>query len=102
MSSTQIQKRILRTASCDWQICQLSPSIVSAATNTCCGDKRGKLCLPWRGYGADDSRAAQRFHFRSRAKRERFVARIQMTTREKTHRTKANWDEVRWVKKAST
>ena len=65
-SSAPIRKRISRTASCAWQICRLSPSIASAATNTCCGGKRDRLCLRWSRYGAaSDSRAVQPFHFRS-------------------------------------
>jgi hypothetical protein len=64
MSPAPILKWISWTASCASPICRLSPLIVSAATNTCCGGKRGKLCLHWSRYGAaDDSRADQPFHF---------------------------------------
>ena len=38
-------KKRSRTASCASQSCQLIPSIASAATNICCGGKRGRLCL---------------------------------------------------------
>ena len=65
-SSAPIRKRISRTASCAWQICRLAPSIASAATNTCCGGKRDRLCLRWSCCGAaSDRRAVQPFHFRS-------------------------------------
>ena len=40
--------------------------IASLATNTCCGDKRGRLCLRWSRCGAaSDSRPARPFHSRS-------------------------------------
>ena len=65
MSSAPTQIPLSRTASCASQICRLSPSIASAATNTCCGAKRDKLCLRWSRYGvAGDSRAGQPCHFR--------------------------------------
>jgi hypothetical protein len=65
-SSVPIRKRISPTASCAWQICRRAPSIVSAATNTCCGGKRDRLCLRWSRCGAaSDSRAVQPFHSRS-------------------------------------
>ena len=65
MNSVPIQKRVSRTASCASQICRLSPSIVSAATNTRCGGKRDRLCLRWSRCGAaSDSRAVQPFHSR--------------------------------------
>jgi hypothetical protein len=66
MSLAPIQKRISRTAFCASQICRLSPWIVSAAANTCCGGKRGKLYLRWSRYGAAiDSRTVQPFRSRS-------------------------------------
>jgi hypothetical protein len=43
MTSAPIQKPISRTAFCAWQICRLSPFIVSAVANTCCGGKRDKF-----------------------------------------------------------
>ena len=59
-------KRISPTASCAWQICRLAPWIASAATNTCCGGKRDRLCLRWSRCGAaSERRSAQPFHSRS-------------------------------------
>jgi hypothetical protein len=59
-------KRISPTASCAWQMCRLALSIASAATNTCCGGKRDRLCLRWSRYSAaSERRPAQPFHFRS-------------------------------------
>src|SRR5262249_21634554 len=53
------------------QICDVDTAVLgrpndgSAATNTCSGGKRDKLCLRWSRYGAaGDNRAAQPFHFR--------------------------------------
>ena len=58
-------KTLSPAASCAWQICRLAPSIASAATNTCCGGKRDRLCLRWSCCGAaSERRAAQPFHFR--------------------------------------
>ena len=65
-SSAPIRKRISPTASCVWQIYRLAPSIASAATNTCCGGKRDRLCFRWsRWSAASERRAVQPFHSRS-------------------------------------
>ena len=49
-----------------WQNCRPAPSIASAATNTCCGGKRDRLCLRWsRCDAASDSRTAHPFLSRS-------------------------------------
>jgi hypothetical protein len=53
------------TASCAWPICRLVPSSASAATSTCCGGKRDRLCSRWSHCSAaNDSRSVQPFHSR--------------------------------------
>jgi len=59
-------KKISRKASCAWLLSRPSPLTALAATNTCCGGNRARLCLRWSRCGAaSNSRAAQPFHFRS-------------------------------------
>ena len=82
-SSVSMQKKISRKASCAWLLSRPSPLTALAATNTCCGGNRARLCLRWSRCGAaSNSRAAQAFNSRSGGASPAHVRRVHVTTRE--------------------